>query len=293
MTRGIPEKSIARSSTAPKPVSPTTRVDRVGNLGGMVGSNLVGLPTGLLMSADFNAFPLPLHIAGTRETHAALFDILSGQSAGASAGIRFQQYMEERFPSATTREGDAARRFRAQYLRLLHGWGFDSNAAEGAVLKSWVESRFGIPATFHRAVIGRYGSPAWLRYMEDKSSSRFDNNAIRLQLDLLFEFAQWFLRRFGMPGQRHLTLYRGTNDFAEHPVISRQDARHGVIRLNNLVSFTRDRAIADEFGDIILEVQVPLVKVLFFNGLIPCHPLKGEAEYLVIGGDYAVRMDYY
>ncbi|MDA3878229.1 MAG: NAD(+)--dinitrogen-reductase ADP-D-ribosyltransferase [Halothiobacillus sp.] len=258
-----------------------------------MGSNLVGLPTGLLMGADFNAFPLALHIAGTRETHAALFSALAGMTDREAAGSYFQHYMEAQFPSATTRDGDSSRRFRAQYLRLLHGWGYDSNSPEGAVLKSWVESRFGIPATFHRAVIGRYGSPAWLRYAEDKTSSRFDNNSIRLQLDLLFEFAQWFLRRFGTPGQRHLTLYRGTNDFAEHPVISRQDARHGVIRLNNLVSFTRERAIADEFGDIILEVAVPLVKVFFFNGLIPCHPLKGEAEYLVIGGDYAVRMDYY
>lgn len=261
--------------------------------GSNLGSNLVGLPTGLLMGADFNAFPLPVHIAGTRDTHAALFSALAGMTDQEEAGACFQQYMEAQFSSATTRSSDDSRRFRAQYLRLLHGWGYDSNSPEGAVLKGWVESRFGIPATFHRTMIGRYGSPAWLRYAEDKTSSRFDNNSIRLQLDLLFEFAQWFLRRFGIPGQRHLTLYRGTNDFAEHPVISRQDARHGVIRLNNLVSFTRERAIADEFGDIILEVQVPLVKVLFFNGLIPCHPLKGEAEYLVIGGDYAVRMDYY
>lgn len=264
-----------------------------GNSAQNMGSNLVGLPTGLLMGADFNAFPLPLHIAGTRETHAALFSALADTTDQESAGVCFQQYMEAQFPTATTRSGDEARRFRAQYLRLLHGWGFDSNSPEGAVLKAWVESRFGIPATFHKAVIGRYGSPAWQQYAMDKTSSRFDNNAIRLQLDLLFEFAQWFLRRFGATGQRHVRLYRGTNDFAEHPMVSRIDAHHGVIRLNNLVSFTRDRGIADEFGDIILEVEVPLVKVLFFNGLIPCHPLKGEAEYLVIGGDYAVRMDYY
>ncbi|MHB1591744.1 MAG: NAD(+)--dinitrogen-reductase ADP-D-ribosyltransferase [Sulfuricella sp.] len=51
--------------------------------------------------------------------------------------------------------------------------------------------------------------------------------------------------------------------------------------------------IADEFGDIILETRVPAVKVLFFNGLLAGHPLKGEGEYLVIGGDYRVTMSYF
>ena len=32
----------------------------------------------------------------------------------------------------------------ASYLKLLQGWGLDSNSAAGAVLKGWVESRFGI-----------------------------------------------------------------------------------------------------------------------------------------------------
>ncbi|MHB9021896.1 MAG: NAD(+)--dinitrogen-reductase ADP-D-ribosyltransferase [Halothiobacillus sp.] len=258
-----------------------------------LGGNLVGLPSGLLISADFHAFPLPIHIAGTRETHSALFTALKSVKSEVAAGQVFQAYMEDLFGRPLDGNGAATRRYRAQYLRLLNGWGYDSNSPEGAVLKAWVESRFGIPATFHKSVIARYGSPAWLQYAEDKMSSRFDNNNIRLQLDVLYEFAQWFLRRYDPTGQRHLRLYRGTNDFAEHPMIRQQDERHGVIRLNNLVSFTSDRNIAGEFGDFILEVQVPLVNVLFFNGLIPDHALKGEAEYLVIGGEYAVRVDYY
>ncbi len=35
------------------------------------------------------------------------------------------------------------RRYRSSFLRLLKGSGFDSNGPEGAVLKGWVESRFG------------------------------------------------------------------------------------------------------------------------------------------------------
>jgi NAD+--dinitrogen-reductase ADP-D-ribosyltransferase len=34
---------------------------------------------------------------------------------------------------------------------------------------------------------------------------------------------------------------------------------------------------------------VPLVKVFFFSRLLPESILKGEEEYLVIGGDYRVR----
>jgi NAD+---dinitrogen-reductase ADP-D-ribosyltransferase len=66
-----------------------------------------------------------------------------------------------------------------------------------------------------------------------------------------------------------------------------------LIRLNNLVSFSCDRSIADCFGDTILTVRVPVCKVLFFNDLMRSHPLKGEGEYLVIGGEYRVTADYF
>jgi NAD+--dinitrogen-reductase ADP-D-ribosyltransferase len=35
------------------------------------------------------------------------------------------------------------------------------------------------------------------------------------------------------------------------------------------------------------------VKVAFFNTLLPVHPLKGEGEFLVVGGDYRVQAEYY
>ena len=47
-----------------------------------------------------------------------------------------------------------------------------------------------------------------------------------------------------------------------------------------------------EFGDYILETHVPVTKILFFNRLIPQAPLKGESEYMVIGGDYTVTASY-
>ncbi|ODU66492.1 MAG: hypothetical protein ABT00_22145 [Bordetella sp. SCN 68-11] len=83
------------------------------------------------------------------------------------------------------------------------------------------------------------------------------------------------------------------NDLSEHHVVSTLSRREAIVRQNNLISFTDDREVADQFGDTILEVQVPLVKILFFNGLLPGPVLKGEGEYLVIGGDYRVQMSYY
>ena len=123
-------------------------------------------------------------------------------------------------------------------------------------------------------------------------SSRFHNNSIHTQLDLLYEFCQWSMSRTFSRGRKHLTLYRGVNDFAEHQLVEKIDKRTFVIRINNLVSFTDDREVADQFGDYILEAHVPTTKILFFNRLIPQAPLKGESEYMVIGGDYAVAASY-
>jgi len=255
------------------------------------GANLTGLPSGLLASAEFHRFPLPLHIAGVRDSHPLLFQALPLAQAQKEAGAIFQSYMEKTFSLEV--QGSKKRRFRSSYLRLLQGWGYDSNSPEAAVMKGWVESRFGIAPTFHRQVIGRLGDKAWVQYMTDKMSGRFDNNSIWLQLDLLFEFAQWSARRFLLPGKRHLHLFRGTNDFSENLLIRKGSARQGVVRLNNLVSFTSDRDVACVFGDYILEIDVPLVKLLFFKGLFPFRALQAESEYLVIGGEYVAQMHYY
>ena len=61
----------------------------------------------------------------------------------------------------------------------------------------------------------------------------------------------------------------------------------------NLASFTGERDVAGCFGDTILEVRVPIAKILFFNELLARHPLKGEGEYLVIGSDYRVTTSYF
>lgn len=245
-------------------------------------SNLIGLPTGLIASASFNEFPIPLHIRGTRESHSLLFEALKKSESLEAARLFFLEYMSETFGERKRR----ARRFHASFLQVLEDWSFDSNGQAGAVLKGWVESRFGLFPTFHKKPIRRFNSPAWIVYFEEKMSSRFNNNEILIQFDLLYEFCQWATWHFS--GKKHLVLYRGTNDMNDLV----QERKSAIVRLNSLTSFTSKRSIADEFGDTIMEVEVPAVKLLFYNELLKPHTLQSESEYLVIGGDYLVKLSY-
>lgn len=258
------------------------------------GSTLVGVRAETLASTAFNDRSPRLHIAGVRETHAPLFDALDDADAGVPPGEVFHQYMNEVFrldrSSGASTTADGRRRYRTSYLRLLRGWAYDANSPEGAVLKGWVESRFGILPTFHKEPIKRVSSPAWSGYVEEKMASRFQNTAIMSQLDVLYEFAQWRLER---TADEHWRLFRGTNDFDEHPILERTPPHTVVLRLNNLVSFTKEREVASCFGDWILEADVPLCKILVFPGMLPNNPLKAEAEVLVIGGAYRATACYY
>lgn len=253
---------------------------------------------GFLTDVAFNDQPVPLHIAGVHEMNPGLFEMLGQARDLAEAGEAFACYMNALFgvdpeQRIRTAERGGRRRFRSSFLDLIKGWGFDCNGPEGAVLKGWVESRFGISPTFHKQPLSTGGSQAWTIYVEERMSSRFHNNAITAQLDLLYEFCQWALAHFTAAGSTHVTLYRGINDFDEHQIVQRLDKRHVVMRLNNLTSFSSDRSVADCFGDTILTVRVPVSKILFFNRLLPADPLKGEGEYLVIGGAYRVTASYF
>ncbi|SDH63482.1 NAD(+)--dinitrogen-reductase ADP-D-ribosyltransferase [Roseospirillum parvum] len=276
------------------PSDPTTPTAPIGH-----STNLLGIPTELLASLAFNDHPIGLSLAGVREMHPRLFEMLGLAETLPEAGEAFHAYMmavfgidpEQRERKIGRRE-DGARRYRSSYLRLLRGWGYDSNGPEGAVIKGWAESRFGLFPTYHKAPIRRLSGQPWIGYVEEKMSSRFHNNAIQSQLDLVYEFCQWALRRFVLKGRRHLELYRAVNDFAEHQVLDRPSKRQAVVRMNSVVSFSTERETADCFGDTIMTAQVPAVKVLFFSGLLPSHPLKAESEVLVIGGTYRVETSY-
>jgi NAD+--dinitrogen-reductase ADP-D-ribosyltransferase len=268
-------------------------------------TNLVGIPSGLIASIAFNDHPQHLRISGALETHSGLFHLLKESENHADAAIKFKRYMEMVFqlkPTKYERLHAEIRRFRPSYLKLIEGWGFDANSPQGAVLKGWVESRFGIAPTFHKAPLEQYPSPAWASYLEEKYASRFHNNNIHQQLDLLYEYCQFVIACYGMPHanqQDHcITLWRGVNLYDEPNLpIGKNKPRQSsneaiVVRLNNLVSLTTSRERADEFGDWLLEVRVPKVKIVFFPGLLQNQSLSGEGEVLALGGLYHAKASY-
>lgn len=285
-------KALVTPSLPDPPPIPPRRAAGVWRYGD--GTNLIGIAPGFFGSVAFNERADPVHIAGVREMNGELFRLLGRASNLGEAGEAFGAYMAAMFGLNDRRvvatPEPAPRRYRSSYLRLLRGWAYDSSSPEGAVLKGWVESRFGLFPTFHRQRLEHFDA-AWGRYLEDKMGSRFHNNAIQGQLDLLYEFAQWAWARFFV-GQRHLRLYRGVTGFGEHPIVERVDKRRVILRLNNLISFTAERDMATWFGDCVLEADVPSSKLLFFPGLLPRHPLRGEGEVLAIGGDYLVTASY-
>lgn len=257
-------------------------------------TNLIGLSTAYIASQAFNAQPMPMHIAGTRESAVGLFEQLAGEVTRKDCGRLFQDYMCVVFgfePEQELREDHLGRRrYRNSYLKLIQDWGMDSNNAQGAVFKGWVESRFGLFPTYHKENIASFIGKSWIVYIEEKMHSRYHNNCIYMQLDLLYEFCQWIIERFHFPATTHKILYRGVNSMDDCCLVQSHDKQHKTVRFNNIVSFTDCRSIASEFGSYILEVEVPMVKLVFYNELLPCHALHGEAEYLVIGGDYNVKI---
>jgi NAD+--dinitrogen-reductase ADP-D-ribosyltransferase len=257
--------------------------------------NFCDLPPWVIASRAYNDSPQPLHIQGTRTTHHRLFSRLAELSTWPQRAQTFQDYMDVAFHLHQWRgESHASGRLslKNSYLRFLRGWLFDSNSAEGAVLKGWVESRIGIPPTYHRGRIPSIHSEHYLRYLADRMNGSARTHAILFQLDLLYEFVQYELQRRS-PAESHLTLYRGVHDFCEHAVLENLGENQAVVRLNNLNSFTREFERAWEFGTRVLEVRVPVSKVFFDGSLIHSSILRGEEEVLVIGGEFELRVRMY
>jgi hypothetical protein len=104
----------------------------------------------VLASRAFNAHPQPLHVAGVRA--GACRPVRAAGSARGDAGEArgvFAHYMRETASLQRPIARRAERRTAAtSYLKLLQGWGLDANGAAGAVLKGWVESRFGLVPAF-------------------------------------------------------------------------------------------------------------------------------------------------
>lgn len=256
------------------------------------GLNRCNLPPWVIASRHYNRTPQPLEIQGVRHDQRVLFEMLALVEDPEARGALFHDFMDVRFQLHQWRREETAnsrRSLKNSYLRFLRGWQFDSNSVEGAVLKGWVESRFGLPPTFHRETVGDIHSPAYHRYTFDRMQGSVRSNAILHQFDMLYGFVQYELgRRF--PGKKHFRLYRGVGDFTEHPVIEKSGKNHYILRLNNLNSFTRDFERAWEFGTRVLTTEVPLSKIFFLGGILPKSLLRGEEEVMVVGGEFEVKV---
>jgi len=259
--------------------------------------NRCNLPAAILGGLSFQRAPTQLCIDGVAALHRPLLDLLDEIEVAAERAQRFVGYMESHFRLAHPEEAGLTgqqpkSRAKASYLRVVRGWAFDPDGREAAVLKGWVESRFGLMPRHHGESLREPGSTAWQRYVEMRAAGLYGTNALEAQLDLLYAYCQYELAR-QFPQRTHIRLYRGVNHLSDHEIVADGDSHSGpeakVVLLNNISSFSRSRERAGEFGDSILGVDVPLPKLAFFSELLP-GMLKAEDEYVVIGGLYRVRL---
>ena len=258
--------------------------------------NHCNLPSVILGSLIYQQHPAPLHLDVVEELHVELFKHLDAIDDSGKRADNFQDYMRSAFlldhldEAGFNPAGRYHRREKADYLRMLRGWLFDPDGKEGAVMKSWVESRFGLMTRNHHGPLGDFTSDHYQAYLHACAKGLYNTNALDAQLDLLYTYCQYELHRQYAP-QQHIRLYRGINRIDDHEVLQRPDKHIYILVLNNLNSFTSSRERADEFGDYIMEARIPLAKLAYIPDLLP-GLLRGEKEYLVLGGVYKVELNF-
>lgn len=258
--------------------------------------NHCNFPAAILGSLTFQHHPVPLKLDGVAEFHGGLFALLERLNDAEERAQAFMQHMKAAFSLTCPEDAGLTastthNRVNADYLKMVRGWAFDADGREGAVMKGWVESRFGLLQRYHGGPIRDFSDDSYRRYLEMRSAGLYGTNALEAQLDLLYTYCQYELAR-SHPGETHLTLYRGVNRVDEHETLDILDNKRRVVLLNSLSSFTANRERADEFGDHLLSAEVPLSKIFYYTRLLP-DMLQGEEEYAVIGGLYEVSIAAY
>jgi len=249
--------------------------------------NRCNLPAKILGSLTYQLHPVPLLLDGVRVLHKALWQRLDEIESVEERGRFFTDYMNANFrlhhleDAGLTDKHDKAR-INADYLRMLRGWLFDPDSREGAVLKGWVESRFGLLPRWHKGPIPSSESDAYEYYLHERTSGIYNTNALEAQLDLLYTYCQYELQQ-RYPGQMHFRLYRGFNRLTSHDILHQFSKHHYVILLNNLNSFSSSEELAGQFGDHIMQANIPLSKIMMYPQLFP-NRLQGEGEHMVLGG---------
>lgn len=255
--------------------------------------NHCNLPTRALGSLSFQCHPVALELDGVHSLHRQLFSALDVITDTHARSELFRAHMAAHFSLQHPEEAGAGTpsprvRPSANYLRLLRGWAFSTESREGAVFKGWVESRFGLLARYHREPMLDTETEAYDRFVAERSAGLYGTHALEAQLDLVYTYVQYELA-LRYPDSSHIRLYRGINQTGPHELLQRVKPNQLTLLLNNLSSFSLERERADEFGDSILEVCVPLPKVFCMYGLLP-GLLHGENEAMVIGGVYEANL---
>ncbi|MBF0382401.1 MAG: NAD(+)--dinitrogen-reductase ADP-D-ribosyltransferase [Magnetococcales bacterium] len=255
--------------------------------------NRTNLTARAIGSLAFQRHPVPLSLVGVGEMHKNLFSRLDKLTNTIDRAQQFMDYMAVTFrlenpEDAGYTPGSRRQRIKVDYLRILRGWLFNPDGREAAVLKGWVVSRFGLTPRYFNGPLDDYEGEAYQNFLAMQSAGLYNTNAIESQLDLLYYFCQYELKCCRQD-QKHKVLYRGVNHFDQHEIMVSGPKRGAIVLLNNLSSFSDDRERACEFGDYIMEVNVPMVKIVFFHDLFP-GAFKGEGEHMVIGGLYRVRL---
>ncbi|MDR2689946.1 MAG: NAD(+)--dinitrogen-reductase ADP-D-ribosyltransferase [Azoarcus sp.] len=257
--------------------------------------NRCNLPTEALASFAFQLDPRSLELDGIHSLHHGLFERLDEEPDPTARVSLFRRHMNACFmldapPEMGLSPSVRVDRSRMDYLCLLHGWMFSAESREGAVLKAWVESRFGLVTRYHCGMLDalRQGGETRAAFEHSVAAGLYNASALESQLDLLYSWGQYELGR-RHPGQRHFTLYRGLSSLRTN--LPRLDDGRQLVELNNLSSFSASLERADEFGNIVISCAIPAAKILVFPGLLP-GLLRSEDEYLVIGGVVAVRREY-
>ncbi len=267
-----------RSATNPQPSLPANACLPI---------NRCNLPAKILGSLTYQHHPVPLYLDGVAELHKPLWQGLDKILSVEQRGQFFIDYMQASFQlehleeAGLTDNNDKARS-KANYLSMLRGWLFDPDSREGAVLKGWVESRFGLLPRWHHGAIPSARSETYQRYMHERTTGIYNTNALESQLDLLYSYCQYELQQ-SYPDNTHLRLYRGFNKLTSHDILHQFSKHRYVILLNNLNSFSDSEELAGQFGDYVMQADIPLTHIFMFQQLLPGR-LKGEGEHIVLGG---------
>ncbi len=251
--------------------------------------NRCNLPAVILGSLTFQQHPTCLLIDGVDALHHDLMYRLDAINDSGNRAQQFIDYMTVHFrlhaPNEVgLTEASKCDRSKADYLRLLRGWAFDAEGRDAAVLKGWVESRFGLIPRFHQTPIHSTDDESYHAYQHAYAVGLYNTNSLEAQLDLLYTYCQYELHR-QCQGETHLSLYRGSNDIEQLKQSGNSKNDKPLMLLNNLNSFSSCIERASEFGDQVFSIEVPFSKIVFYSDLIP-HYLKAENEYIVLGGVY-------